>query len=123
MPDGYVYFQTKVLEEVARKQSERAGSMEIATMAQKDPTMRQVLLTIVHQLRGENDIIVRGLIKDNFFDGYFTVTKKVGKSMKGYYTPFHAEVFGSIAEMEHGKPEILRNIQSVKPHLNEDNDV
>jgi len=62
MPDGHVYFQTKVLEEVARKQSERAGCMEIATMAQKDPTMRQVLLTIVQQLRGENDIIARGLI-------------------------------------------------------------
>ena len=122
MPDGYVYFQTKVLEEVARKQSERAGCMEIATMAQKDPTMRQVLLTIVHQLRGENDIIARGLIKDNFFGGYFTVTKKIGKSMKGYYTPFHAEAFGSIAEMEQGKPETLRNIQKVSPFLgNEDN--
>jgi hypothetical protein len=120
MPDGHVYFQTKVLEEVARKQSERAGCMEIATMAQKDPTMRQVLLTIVQQLRGENDIIARGLIKDNFFGGYFTVTKKIGKSMKGYYTPFHAEAFGSIAEMERGKSEMLRNIQKVSPYLNDD---
>jgi hypothetical protein len=40
--------------------------------------------------------------------------------MKGYYTPFHAEPFGSIAEMEQGKSEILRNIQSVKPYLNDD---
>jgi len=120
MPDGHVYFQTKVLEEVARKQAERAGRMEIATMAQKDPTMRQVLLTIVQHLRGENDIIARGLIKDNFFGGYFTVTKKIGKSMKGYYTPFHAEAFGSIAEMEQSKSETLRNIQSVKPYLNDE---
>ncbi|MEW6289947.1 MAG: HD domain-containing protein [Thermodesulfobacteriota bacterium] len=120
MPDGHVYFQTKVLEEVARKQSERAGCMEIATMAQKDPTMRQVLLTIVQQLRSENDIIARGLIKDNFFGGYFTVTKKIGKSMKGYYTPFHAEAFGSIAEMEQNKSDTLRNIQSVKPYLNDE---
>ena len=52
MPDGLVYFQVKVLEEVARKQAERAGCMEIATMAPKDLTMRQVLFTIVHHLRG-----------------------------------------------------------------------
>ena len=117
MPDGHVYFQTKVLEEVARKQAERAGRMEIATMAQKDPSMRQVLLTIVQQLRGENDIIARGLIKDNFFGGYFSVTKKIGKSIKGYYTPFHAEAFGSIAEMEQSKSETLRNIQKVSPFL------
>lgn len=123
MPDGHVYFQTKVLEEVARKQSERAGYMETATMAQKDPTMRQVLLTIVQQLRGEDDIIARGLIKDNFFGGYFSVTKKIGKGMKGYYTPFHAEAFGSIAEMEAGKSETLRNIQKVSPFLgDEDNE-
>jgi len=122
MPDGHVYFQTKVLEEVARKQAERAGCMEITTMAQKDPTMRQVLLTIVQQLRGENDIVARGLIKDNFFGGYFMVTKKIGKSMKGYYTPFHAEAFGSISEMENGKSETLRNIQKVSPFLGEDNE-
>jgi hypothetical protein len=104
---------------VARKQAERAGCMEIATMAQNYPTMRQVLFTIVHHLRGEHDVIARGLIKDNFFGGYFTVTKKIGKNVKGYYTPFHAEVFGSIAEMEQGKSEILRNLQSVKPYLND----
>ncbi|MDX9771678.1 MAG: HD domain-containing protein [Tenuifilaceae bacterium] len=118
MPDGYVYFQAKVLEEVARKQAERAGCMEIATMAQKDPTLQRVLFTIVHQLRRENDIIARGLIKDNYFGGYFTVTRKIGDSMKGFYTPFHAEVFGSIAEMEQNKSDILLNIQSVKPYMN-----
>lgn len=118
MPDGHVYFQTKVLEEVARKQAERAGCMKIATMAQKDPTMRRVLLSIVQQLRVENDIIARGLIKDNFFGGYFTVTKKIGKGVKGYYTPFNAEVFGSLAEMEREKSDILRDIRKVSPCLN-----
>lgn len=118
MPDGHVYFQTKVLEEVARKQAERAGCMEIATMGHKDPTMRQVLLTIVHQLRRETDIIARGLIKDNFFGGYFTVTRKTGKNMTGYYTPFHAEAFGSIAEMEQNKSDMLRDIQKVEPCTN-----
>ena len=117
MPDGHVYFQAKVLEEVARKQAERAGCMEIATMAYKDPTMRQVLLTIVHKLRADPDIIARGQIKDNFFGGYFEVTRKIGKPIKGYYTPFHAEIFGSIAEMEQGKSDTLRNIQKVVPFL------
>ena len=53
MPDGHVYFQVKVLEEVARKQAQKAGCMEIAAMAQRDETMRQVLFTIVHHLRAE----------------------------------------------------------------------
>ncbi|TKB25850.1 HD domain-containing protein [Desulfopila sp. IMCC35006] len=117
MPNGHVYFQVKVLEEVARKQAEKAGNMEIAAMAQKDETMRQVLFTIVHHLRAEHEIIDRGLIKDSFFGGYFTVTRKIGKSIKGYYTPFHAERFGSIAEMEEEKPAMLRDIVKVSPYL------
>jgi hypothetical protein len=120
MPDGIVYFQVKVLEEVARKQAERAGCMEIATMAQNDLTMRQVLFTIVHHLRGEHDVIAKGLIKNNFFGGYFTVTKKIGKNVKGYYTPFHAEAFSSIAEMEQNKSNMLRDIQKVEPYLNDE---
>ena len=79
--------------------------------------MRQVLFTIVHHLRQESDIIARGLIKDTFFGGYFLVTKKFGKNMRGYYTPFHAEAFGSIAEMERSKPDMLRDIVKVSPYL------
>ena len=117
MSDGHVYFQAKVLEEVARKMAEKAGRMDIATMAQKDESMRSVLLTIVHQLRAEHEVIDRGLIKDNFFGGYFNVTRKIGKTIKGYYTPFHAEPFGSIAEMEHTKPQMLRDIVKVSPYI------
>ena len=117
MPDGLVYFQVKVLEEVARKQAERAGCMEIATMDQKDLTMRHVLFTIVHRLRAEQDVIAGGLIKDTYFGGYFLVARKFGKDLKGYYTPFHAEAFGSIAEMEHAKPDMLRDIVKVTPFL------
>ena len=117
MPDGHVYFQVKVLEEVARKQAEKAGNMEIGTMAQKDETMRQVLFTIVHHLRAEHEVIDRGLIKDSFFGEYFTVTRKIGKSIKGNYTPFHAERFGSIAEMEQTKTTMLRDIVKVSPYL------
>ncbi len=117
MPNGYVYFQVKVLEGVARKEAERNGCMEIATMAQGDETMRRVLLSIVHHLRTEHEVIARGLIKDNFFGGYFTVTRRLGSSLRGYYTPFHAEPFGSLAEMERGKPAGLRDIVRVCPYL------
>ena len=89
-------------------------------MAQKDLTLRQVLFTIVHHLRVEHDVIARGLIKDAFFGGYFTVSRKIGKNMKGYYTPFHAEAFGSIAEMEQAKPALLRDIQRVSSFLDYD---
>lgn len=116
MPDGHVYFQVKVLEEVARKQAEKAGCMEIATMALRDEGMRGVLLAIVHRLKMEPDIIARGLIKDNYFGGYFMVDRKIGKPIKGYYTPFHAEAFGSIAEMERAKPDMLSDIIRVTPY-------
>ena len=78
--------------------------------------MRGVLLAIVERLKGEGDIIDRGLIKDGFFGGYFLVSRKIGKRVKGYYTPFHAEPFGSIAEMESTKPEALRDIERVVPY-------
>jgi len=117
MADGHVYFWVKVLEEVARKQAERAGCMEIATLGPRDLTIRQVLYSIVHQLWVEHEVIARGLIRGNYFGGYFQVTRKFGKDMKGYYTPFHAEAFGSIAEMEQAKPDMLRDILKVSPSL------
>ncbi len=119
MADGHVYFQTKVLGDIARKMAERAGNMEIATMGQRDESMRGVLLSIVNHLRADHDVIARGLIKDNFFGGYFNVVRKIGKPMKGYYTPFHAEAFGSIAEMEQGKPKMLRDIVKVSPYMDD----
>jgi hypothetical protein len=119
MSDGHVYFQTKVLEDVVRKMAERAGNMEIATMGQRDESMRSVLLSVVNHLRVDHEVIARGLIKDNFFGGYFNVTRKIGKPIKGYYTPFHAEAFGSIAEMEHSKPKMLRDIIKVSPYMDD----
>jgi len=124
MSNGYVYFQAKVLEDIARQQAEKAGCMEIVTMAKRDTSMRNVLYTIVHQLRTEHDVIADGLIKDGFFGGYFSVTRKIGKPMKGFITPFHAEAFavighiaGSEAEMEQAKPKILKDIVKVSPYM------
>jgi len=126
MPDGYVYVQAKAIEEVARQQAEQAGAMDIATMAADDLTMREVLFTVVHHLRINHGVIARGLIKDQFFGGYFTITMKSGKELKGFYTPFHAEAFadkehvaGFIAAMESNKPALLKNFMAVKPYLND----
>jgi hypothetical protein len=118
MPDGYVYFQVKALEEVARRQAELAGAMDIATMAADDLTMREVLYTVVHHLRVEHEVIARELVKDQYFGGYFTITTKGGNTITGYYTPFHAEAFGSIAEMEAEKTGLLRNFKNVEPRVN-----
>jgi len=120
MADGLVYFQVKVLEEVARKQAQDAGCMEIATMAQDDPTMRQVLFSVVQHLRKKHGFIATHLIKATYFGGYFLVTRKFNKEMRGYYTPFHAEAFGSIAEMERAKPDLLRDILKVSPYTGSD---
>ncbi|MDD2467198.1 MAG: HD domain-containing protein [Desulfobulbus sp.] len=120
MADGLVYFQVKALEEVVRKQAQEAGCMEIATMAQGDSTMRQVLFSVVQLLRREHEVIATHLIKATYFGGYFMVTRKHSKEMRGYYTPFHAEPFGSIAEMERAKPDLLRDILNVSPYIGSD---
>lgn len=119
MADGYVYLQAKVLEEVARKQAEKAGAMDIATLGPKDKTMQQVLLTIVNKLRVEDEVIARELVKEQYFGGYFLIHTQGGREMKGFYTPFHAEAFGSIAEMEHAKTGLLKKFKSVEPYLND----
>lgn len=120
MADGLVYFQVKALEQAARQQAEWAGCMEIATMAADDPTMRRVLFAVVQRLRQEPDLIARHLIRDSYFGGYFLLTRKFGKELRGYYTPFHAEPFGSIAEMERAKPDLLRDIVKVTPWAGEE---
>lgn len=113
MPDGYVYFQPKVIEEVARKLAEQAGAMDIATMANKDKSMQKVLFSVVEQFRSGQDMIARDLINDQYFGGYFTIKMRSGKTMKGYFTPFKAEAFDSIAELENTKKGILKNFISV----------
>ena len=64
MPNGVVYFMPKILELIAKKQAEKAGVLEVVSMDDKE--MREVLLSIVHQLRQEN-VIAGGLLKDNYF--------------------------------------------------------
>ena len=110
MPNGVVYFMPKILELIARKQAEKAGVLDVVSMDEK--AMREVLLSIVHQLRQVN-VIEGGLLQDQYFGAYFTVTMKSGTTMNGYYTPCHAEAFGSIAVMEDAKSGILLDLVSV----------
>ena len=111
MANGFVYFMPKILEVIAKKQAEKAGVLEVVSMEDKE--MREVLLSIVHQLRQEN-VIANGLLKDNYFGAYYTVTMKSGATMNGYYTPCHAEAFDSIAVMEDAKSGILLDLVSVE---------
>ena len=111
MPNGFVYFMPKILEVIAKKQAEQAGVLDVGSMEKEE--MRQVLLSIVHQLRQE-DVIANGLLQNNYFGAYFTVTMKSGVTMNGYYTPCHAEAFDSIAVMEDAKSGILLDVVSVE---------
>lgn len=116
MPDGVIYFQPKALEEVVRRQAESAGTMDIAVMGNKDKTMQKILFSVVERFRLEHDLIARDLIGDRYFGGYFNIKMKSGKFLKGYYTPFRSEGFGSIAEMEEDRRNkaIINNFSSVE---------
>ena len=75
--------------------------------------MQKVLFSVVEQFRSGHDMIARDLINDQYFGGYFSINMQSGKKMKGYFTPFKAEPFGSIAELENTKKGILKNFASV----------
>jgi hypothetical protein len=91
MPEGYVYYQPKAIEEVTRKLAEKAGAMDIATMAEKDKSMQKVLFSVVEQFRSGHDLIARDLINDQYFGGYFTIKIQSGKTMKGYFVLLQLE--------------------------------
>lgn len=115
MPNGYVYFMPKILEIIARKQTEAAGVLDMALM-DDDETRRNILLSIADQLR-KAEVFAADLLKKDYFGAYFNITKTGGKPfLQGYYMPCHAEAFGSIAEMEALKTGILTGFISVEQH-------
>ncbi len=116
MPNGYVYFQPKILEEIARKQAEAAGVLDMVIMDDEE-TRRNILLSIAHQLR-KAEVFAADILTKDFFGAFFNITK-TGKSLQGYYTPCHAEAFGSIAEMEAMKNGLLKGFKSVEPYCEE----
>ena len=111
MPNGFVYFMPKILEVIAKKQAEQAGVLEVVSMEKEE--MREILLSIVHQLRQE-DVIANSLLQNNYFGAYFNLTMKSGTTMNGYYTPCHAEAFETIAVMEDATSGILLDLVSVE---------
>ena len=115
---GYVYAQAKVLEEIIRKLASRAGRPEIADLDsagnKKDKdSMHSIMKTVVEKLRVHHNVIARELVKDGYFGGRFILLKKDGTQIPGFFTPFHAEAFGSISELEARKPQIIREIVDV----------
>lgn len=116
MPDGYVYFQTGVLEEVAKKLGK--GDPDIALMDSDRELKRNILYSIVCNLRRERDAIARGLIKDGYFGGQFIVKMRDGKEHGFYYTPFNAEVFGeAVSYFESLRAGRIKEIVEVEPKI------
>ncbi len=116
MPDGYVYFQAGVLEETAKKLGK--GDPDVVLMDSDRELKRNILYSIVCNLRREKDAIARGLIKDGYFGGPFTVRMQDGKELAFYYTPFKAEAFGEmVSYFESLKKDTLMKIEEVRPKI------
>ncbi|MDA8163043.1 MAG: HD domain-containing protein [Desulfobacteraceae bacterium] len=116
MPDGYVYFQAGVLEEVAKKLGR--SNPDIALMNSDRELRRNILYSIVCNLRREKEAISRGLIKDGYFGGPFIVRMQDGKELSTYYTPFNAEVFGeTVSHLEGLKTGKIQEIEEVRPKI------
>lgn len=111
MSNGYVYVQPKLIENIAKEQAEKAGVLDVVSMGNSD--MQKILLSIAHSLR-QGEMLAKEMVKPNFYGSYFTITFHGGNTLKGYYTPFHAEAFGSIAELEQIKTGILLEFASVE---------
>lgn len=116
MPDGYVYFQTGVIEEIAKKLGR--NDPNVALMDTSRELKHSIMFTIVQRLKREKDAIARGLIKDSYFGGRFAVTMANGKTFDAYYTPFVAEAFGEkVSAFEILKQRKLKEIVKVEPLL------
>ena len=116
MPDGHVYFQAGVLEEVVKKLGK--GDPDIALMGADRDLKRNILFSVVSLLRREKEAIARGLVKDGYFGGPFIVRMKDGREVSFYYTPFVAEAFGeTVSYFEGLKEEKIREIEEVWPKI------
>lgn len=114
MPDGYVYFQTGVLEEAAKKLGK--GDTDIALTDSDRELKRNILYSIVCNLRREKNAIARGLIKDGYFGGQFIVRMRDGREHSFYYTLFNAEAFGeTVSYFESLKTGKIKEIADVEP--------
>ena len=116
MPDGHVYFQAGVLEEVAKKLGK--GDPDIALMDSDKELKRNILYSVVCLLRREKEAISRGLIKDGYFGGPFIVRMQDGKELSSYYTPFNAEAFEeTVSYFEGLKAGKIKEIEDVRPKI------
>ena len=116
MPDGYVYFQTGVIEEVAKKLGK--NDPNIALLDTSREMKHSVMFSIIQRLKRDKDAIARGLIKDQYFGGRFVITMADGKTFDGYFTPFVAEAFGEqVSAFEILKQKKLKKIEKVEPML------
>lgn len=115
MNDGYVYLQAKAMWEAVEALGKEVNDGLILMAVADEELRRGVLLTIVQRLRGYG-AIAEDLIKDGYFGGEFIVRMRDGRTMKGFYTPFKAEVFAeTVSQLEAVKEGKIRDIVDVSP--------
>ncbi|MDA8325671.1 MAG: HD domain-containing protein, partial [Nitrospiraceae bacterium] len=116
MPDGHLYFQAAVLEEVAKKLGK--GDPDIALMDSDKELKRNILYSVVCLLRREKEAIARGLIKDGYFGGPFIIQMQAGREISSYYTPFNTEAFReTVSYFEGLKEGKIKEIEEVRPKI------
>ncbi len=111
MPNGYVFVQPETIMNVTKKIASKAGQLDVPQFeAQKDK--QNILLAVVEYCRQE-EAIAENMIDQGYFGGYFNVITQNGKVIKGFYTPFHAEFFGAIGELEAKKTGMLKRFSNI----------
>jgi hypothetical protein len=113
MKEGYVYVQPQAIWETAKSLAKQFGETALFAGDSDQGFRQNVIYTIVSILRDKGNIIAEELIKEDYFGGPFVVTRESGRSMNAFYTPFYAEAFGSVSELEKLKKGALKKIAKI----------
>jgi len=111
--DGLAYVQPKLLRDLAMDIADKAKEPEFIFRVSEDTEYRKrVEFTVANAFRR------LGYIADTLGKGYTGAKYKLkfssGKILKGYYTPFKAEVFGDFNELERNRTGRLAELTALE---------
>lgn len=113
--DGVVYVHPQGLWGLLKKMALQEKRVDVVLMEGDKKMKRSLMVELVRLLRREG-YIDGELIKDGYFAGPFKVYRRGEEPVRVLYTPFRAEVFGKISELElRKKGTILEEIERIEP--------